>query len=463
MKPLRPLFPHQQEALDWTTTRDRIALFMEMRLGKSTVAIRWADARVSATKGLGRVLIVGPLSVLDGWIEELNDEGVPLRDIYWLRGKDVDLLGGVTYAPGWYLINYELVRTRPWVLTIADVVIADESTRIRNPSAKTTKAFVKTCTAKYRAILSGLPAPEGEVDYFSQFLFLDGEFLGFKNFWGFRHALYQKIGFDWIPRKGVRDRVKDYVHGRAFIKKRKEVKKEIRVMETRRVDLIPEQKALYRQIKRKFAAGELETKSAGARYSWMARVAGGFAPAPQGQRPTLIAEAKIHELFSLLETDLKGEQVLVWFHFNEELAAVYHALKEKGIAVGAILGATPVHHRHLRRKKFQAGKLQVLCMQEATGLYGLNCSAASAAIYYSNSPSLEQRRQSEERIAHFLKNEPLLYIDLLTRDTIDEDVYTLLKDKDVTEKLFMSKLKYLIQQRLTGARDGEEENGDDHA
>ena len=40
---LRKLMPHQADALAYANQNSAIALFMEMRLGKTLVAIRWAQ------------------------------------------------------------------------------------------------------------------------------------------------------------------------------------------------------------------------------------------------------------------------------------------------------------------------------------------------------------------------------------------------------------------------------------
>src|SRR6185295_1715640 len=72
---MHALFPHQQQALDYARPLHQIALFMEMRLGKCAVVIRWAKHH-----GLQRGLLIAPLSTLAGkqnWQGELAREQVP--------------------------------------------------------------------------------------------------------------------------------------------------------------------------------------------------------------------------------------------------------------------------------------------------------------------------------------------------------------------------------------------------
>ena len=150
-----------------------------------------------------------------------------------------------------------------------------------------------------------MPAPEGPLDYVTQMLVLRESFLGFKSFWHFREKLFIQVGYDWVPKKGVRDRMKKEVQGTAFVLKRKHVKKEIKVYETRTVEMTSEQRKMYAEVKKKFKFGDLETKSAGTRQVWMQRLAGGFSP--DRENPTYVSDAKVREVSSLLAGELKGE------------------------------------------------------------------------------------------------------------------------------------------------------------
>ena len=67
----------------------------------------------------------------------------------------------------------------------------------------------------------------------------------------------------------------------------------------------------------------------------------------------------------------------------------------------------------------------VICAQAMLGKMGLPWHASSTAIYYSNHFSGEIRQQTEDRIIHPMKKEPVLIIDLLTKDSIDEDILDL--------------------------------------
>src|SRR3990167_9240941 len=206
---LREPRQHQVRALDYAQGKDQIALFMEMRLGKSMVAIRWAKAKA------GRHLVVAPLSVLPSWVEELELEGVKPEDVSilhgWRPGKEIEL------KASWYLVNYESLRARPEILRLGfTTAIFDESTKIRNPQAQISKILMNhTALPTRRALLSGLPAPESPLDYFSQFKILKGDFMGFHSYWDFRGRLFHAPSwrpYDFLPRPGVLTKIKEAVH-----------------------------------------------------------------------------------------------------------------------------------------------------------------------------------------------------------------------------------------------------------
>lgn len=435
---MRELFPHQADALRYAQDKRRIALFMEMRLGKSLVTIRWAQHH-----NLRRVLILAPMTVCISWEHELQAEGE--ADIWWLAGLPrprKQRMAAMT-GPGrtWYLLNYEGLRAAPELLGLSwDAIVCDESTAIRNPQAQITKLLIKRAAAPYRAILSGLPAPESPWDYFTQMEFLHGSFMGFGNFWAFRNVKFRQVGYDWEPKPGVVDEIKRTVHERSFVLTRKQAKMGNRkIYERRVVAQTPEQARYFKQIRKEFKFDDLVTKFATTQHLWLQRLAGGFSP--DKEKPRLIADGKLKELKSLVTGELRQEPIIVWFRFNEELTAAYNLLADvRGLSVDYLTGEITPDERKARLRDFQKERTRVFLIQARIGQYSLNLSRASTAIYYSNYYDMEVRAQSEDRIEHPSKSEPLLIMDLVTGSSIDEDVVDLLQEKKVEARAFMRTL-----------------------
>lgn len=431
----RSLYPHQEAMLRWAQDRDEVALFVQMRLGKTPVAIRWAREDRA-------VLVVAPLSTLSryGWVRELAIEHVRhVHPLYELaNAKRRDYMARLGASPrGWFLINYEGLRVAPWLLELPwTTIILDESTKIRTPQAQITKLLTTSCGhIGRRAILTGLPNPESPIDYFCQFQFLHGSFLGARNFYQFRHTHYQQVGYDWCPKRQAVARIKGEVHRRAFVLTRADVGlHNHKERQTRVVPMSPRVRRAQKQILQDFAYGDLETKWSPVQQTWLARLAGGFSP--EGE---LLDDAKLRELTDIITGELRDEPIVVWFHFNTELHEAVRRLA-KYTSVAVVYGETSKPERSRIQEEFLAGRIRVVCLQVKCGQYGMNLSKASTAIYYSNVWDYEIRAQSEDRIEHMTKREPLLLIDLMTKGSADEGVLQALGHKAVSARTFSMRL-----------------------
>lgn len=468
--PGRPFLPHQKKAWTYAEPRTRVALFMEMRLGKTMVAIRWAKHHVLRRNPNARILVLAGTSALEpGWLNELKAERIPADRVHplWRMGRTADR---TAYAeqrqPGWYLNNYEaMVRMGVRFAALDwDAIVCDESTAFRNPKAKITKLLTKFYTyIEYRAILTGLPNPESELDMIEQMRFLIGHFLGFQNFWAARNALFKQIGYDWSPKTGVRERMKQFTHSNAFFLSAEQAGMgNKQIFEPRLLEPTPEQVRATKMLRKEFKYENMETKWATVREVWMARVAGGWSP--DRDNPIPLSDAKIKELWALMTGDLKGQQLVVWFRFIQELEATNEFLRRKGVDTGVIMGSVPVAERGHIATSFQRGKTQVILHQIQTGKGGMGSdfSAANTAVYYSMAYDYEYWAQSLKRIDHptkRTKGKGLLYIPLLTKRTVDEDAYEALRAKGVTAKSFRRELWSRIIAREAGVEAGSPEHG----
>jgi len=444
---------------DW----DRLPVFWRMRLGKTLFTIRWLERK----KRVARVLIAAPLSILEAWQEELEEEGYGVvLALGSAKQKETALLEGWALGFKYFLTNKEglTVRRRrgelrkramgsgvtefPW-----DAVILDESPWIKNPGAAVTKVVCKSFEAvPVKAILTGLPCPESPLDYFEQYRFLHGQFLGCSTFWKFREKYFKRAGFDWYPRPGTLSAIKQEVIKTSTRVTLKSIGVKIeRVYEKRKVQLPPSLQKVYAEAERSFVLGAKSTKWTVVKRSWLQQIAGGG----YGLAPEFHSDHKLRELVNLLQGELKEEQVVVFFRFNSELRAAARALSAKKISNLSITGAVSREERIRLRKKFQAGDTRIALLQPRCVRYGLKFSAADTAIYYSNWEEYELRGQSQERILEIGKSSCLLYLDVITENTIDEDIYDALRSKGAGSKAFEARLtKGMLQRACNKEVDG---------
>lgn len=446
----RPLWRHQLAAGLWLKDKKTSALFMEMRLGKSLVAIQWC------LRQLGPHLIVCPKSVIPTWINELQKEGIE-NIIDLSSGDDNQKIyhGGLYF----FVVNYEklIVRgtkqTKPSYLCSIPwgTVVLDESSKIRNPKTKITKVCIKHFRhVDHRLILCGLPNPESELDYITQFLFLHDRIHGANSYWGYRTTHYQPPTFsnyDWTPKLGTRKKLKQFVKDNSFTLTRKEAGLGNKMISTIRVCILPiKARKVYDTIEKEWGYKDLQTKFVIVMKGVLAQIAGGRPKDTKLQDAR--HDAKLDELKYLLLTELKDQKVIVWFRFNTELKAAKQRLKKCHIKVAIIIGKTPNSVREIRRRKLHGGKLRVLLLQIKCAKYGLDLSCCDTQIVYSPTYSYDDHRQSLDRIAHPTKKVPLLTINLVCKDTVDEDVLTALDTKGIISNKFNKSLVKAYNKRL---------------
>ena len=432
---MKILMSHQIRALEYAKPRARIALFLEMRLGKTLIAIHWVKHNKSS---ISNILVLAPKSVLPTWKAQLEEENQKVQIPFGTlkeRFEQVDKFG-----KGWTLLNYEAITLYPDFLSFPwDCLICDESTVLRNPSSQITKILTKhTDDIKYKAILSGLPAPESPSDYFSQMKFLFGGFMHQQTFWHWRNRYCFQIGYGWEVKKSFIPMIKEAVHQDSFVLTRKDAgigsKK---IYEHRYVDCNSTQKSLMKEIDKKlkysYQKEEEFTKYATTKYLWLARVAGGFTP----KELEVVSANKLDEIIFLLKNDLKGEQIIIWFRFNNELDFVRNELINRKFRVGKF---TADEKTGINKDTTLSKDIDVMCAQARSGKMGLPWHDSSAMIFYSNWYDFEVRAQCEDRGIHPMKKEPYLIIDLITENSIDEETVDILKGKKISSSYFMKNL-----------------------
>ena len=167
---------------------------MEMGTGKSKVLIDNTAMLFDAGKLQGLV-IIAPKGVYRNWsAKEIPihlPEHIPSRIGVWSSrltkevNDDLNILvmniDAVITKKGKLLLD-KFLNTRICLLAV------DESTIIKSPSAKRTKAMIHFSRfAKYRRILTGSPVTKSPLDIFSQCDFLNPHLLGFSSYYSFRN------------------------------------------------------------------------------------------------------------------------------------------------------------------------------------------------------------------------------------------------------------------------------------
>lgn len=446
---------HQQAALDASQGREAFAFLMAMRTGKTKVTLD-DFGRLEDSGKVDDLLIIAPAAVYETWRADMMKHlSLPLmkriRVALWsARGGPIPEEFFLYPGPRALLVNVEALssvqRARELCARFLgerrSYCVVDESTSVKNPSAQRTK-FVMTILAplaQYRRILSGLPSPQSPLDLYAQFAFLDRNILNFKSFSGFRarYAILRKMQAGGrhfqivVGYKNLED-LAEKIKPHSFRVLLEDCYDLPPKMYSRRVvELTEEQRRVYKELKTRATAelgGAFVTATeVVTQILRLHQVLCGHAGDELGQVHA-IPENRTKVLLQLLE-EYDGKAV-IWCSYDYNIRAVSQALADAyGDASVAKFWGGNRAEREGEEQRFKADPAcRWMVATAAAGGRGREWSKADLVIYYSNSPNLEHRSQSEERAQAVGKTRSVAYVDLVAPGTVDEKILKILKDK----------------------------------
>lgn len=423
----------------------------EMGCGKTLTAIATMGAayQMGAIK---KVLIVAPTSVCSVWPKEFDEYadfkynvavllGEKQKRLATLRSLDAFPFKALRVA----VINYESTwreglyeALQEWA---PDMVIADESQRIKEPSAKQSKALHRLGDiAKYKLILSGTPIQNNAIDLFSQYRFLDPTVFG-TNFYAFRSRYAIMGGFDRRQIVGYKDLDKliQKEHSIAYrVTKDEALDLPEQTFLNRYIPLEGAAKNLYDRIKRDSFAelengGQITAPTVLTKLLRLQQFTGGFIQADEGTRPELVFKGKIDALGDILDDYVidAGKKLVIFCRFRPEIDLIGEALKKRRIKYAAIFGDIKIEDRGPIVADFQNNpETKVFLAQIDTAGLGITLTAADTCVYYSVNFNYAAYSQSLARIHRIGQRNACTYIHLVVEKSIDETVLKALARKE---------------------------------
>ena len=285
------------------------------------------------------------------------------------------------------------------------------------------------------------------LDYFQQLKFLYGEVIGTDNYWKFKSHYFRHDPFNqgkYKPLPGFEEAFSKWIADKAYVLKRDQVgigsKK---VYEDRYVEMDKVARIEYDIFERNWFTKDFQTKWILVAYNFMRQMTGGF---PKGKK--FESHHKIREVQNILENELdKDDKVVIWCYHTSEIEQLERTLGVRW-SVTTYYGKIPLYLREIRKKAFQDGKIKVFIAQIKTGQMGIDLSVADTAINYSQSYSVIENLQIEDRLIHPDKKRILLYINLITKDAIDEDIQFTVKNKIKDGESFLQSIYQRVRERV---------------
>ena len=327
----------------------------------------------------------------------------------------------------------------------------DESTTIKSPSAARTKNTLRLAKyAVHRRILTGSPVTRSPLDLYTQCEFLDPALLGFSSYYSFRARYAEMVDrsaggrtFKQVIGYKNLDELNELLQPFSYrILKKDCLDLPDKVYTTRKIEMTPEQKKAYDEIKR-YAMTELSNSeqvsvtSVITQLLRLHQISCGFTRTDTKQDVEL-KSARLEELMSILE-ETEGK-VIIWANYRYDIQRILRAIQDQygKASVGAYYGDTTDDERRNTVQLFQdkSSELKYIVGNTQTGGYGINLTAANTVVYYSNNFDLEKRLQSEDRAHRIGQNNKVTYIDIICKNTVDEKIVNSLKAKqDIASKV----------------------------
>lgn len=433
-------YGHQRAGLEFIAHLGGGALLWEMGTGKTKTAIDYCEWLIQhdqrATFGRPtsvRVLVICPNTVKRSWADEIRKHAG--HDRYAIDKP----IGEMIYT----IVNCEKLSLKSTLTPIAerewDVVIVDESTRFKNPTANRTKALHKL-KAHHRLILTGTPITGKPEDAWAQFQFVAPGLLG--SWWSFRDR-YLALDYFKHPvgiKPGMAGELKQLIASRSYrVLKQDVLDLPPKVYADRIVEMTGVQKKAYEQMKNDLRV-QIEDMEGASAFNILTvllrltQITAGLVG--ENDRYTWLDKdnAKLAELDNLLNDELAGEQVVIFGNYQRELEALARRYTHTNDSRGdydwpIIYGPTPEKRRAEIIRDFQAGTRRLLFAQQRTGGIGITLTAAKTAIYYTRSWSLEEYLQSQDRLHRIGQTGTVSILHLIAKGSIDEEIAKALRGK----------------------------------
>lgn len=427
------LYRHQEIALSYMRSNNFFALFMEQGTGKTIPSLcRVLDLLKSGA--IETALVVAPKSALGAWE----------RDIELFDVLDREMLrDGIT------LINYDKVwrgdKKSPYYKKWGCIIL-DEAHAIKNRTSRRSKFLLRIATmSDYRYILTGTPISNGQLEnIWSLYCFLDpylNRGYPYSRIFGGSYKAFE----DRYCILNMYHKPSSYIH----VNELQEIINEYsyRVKKVECLDLpekLPDEiikvdqaeRTLYKKLATESAILEYEILAENplSRLVKLRQLCSGHIKLESGEILEVKCE-KLNILKELLEGYDDDKKIVVFAEFKYSIKKITELLKKMKIK-HVVLDGDQKDKKIWR--KFQSDKsIRVIVCQYQTASAGIDLFASDTIIYFEPTLRSNTLEQSRDRIHRTGQINKCSYIHLLTKGTVEVDIYRALAGySDFNEKLF---------------------------
>ena len=345
-----------------------------------------------------------------------------------------------------YVVNRENVvwlceELKDWPF---DMVVIDELSSFKNPSAKRFKALRKQIPFAKRVVgLTGTPAVNGYIDLWSEVYLLDrGERLG-RTIGMYRQSYFHPgrsnghVVYEWVMNRGAKEIIDDRLSDLCVSMKAVDfLEMPDRVETDVYVEMCAAEKKLYDQFGRDHVLPDMDIVGANAAVvqAKLLQMANGFIY-DEDKTAHHIHSHKLEAVDEIIEA-AGTRPGLLFYTFIEDKNRLAERFPEA---------------RELKTKAdvddWNAGKIPLLITHPASTGHGLNLQEGGNIVVWFGLPwSLELYQQANARLYRQGQKNTVYIYHILTKDTHDTDVLRALKSKNLTQEELLRALKAKMSQ-----------------
>jgi superfamily II DNA or RNA helicase len=427
------LRPYQREGVAWLWSRYLAGigalLADDMGLGK-THQIMGLLCLMRDRRPDANVLVVCPCGVLEHW-DTLLETYAPEIPVVVFHGPSRSL-DGLDRGGQLVLTTYDLLLRatddlcrRRW-----EIAVYDEAQRIKNPRTKAARAARKV-DASFRVALTGTPLENRLLELWSVVDLILPGYLGSER--DFRSS-YRN------PTHHQLHRLRQRLAALTLRRVKEQVLSDLpeKVEDLRYCRLVPEQREIYQSIHSQQAREILEMlRDSSQDVPYMHIFAMLTRLKQVCDHPSLVSSGpatadrsgKLEVFEQILDEALDGDhQVVVFSQYVKMIDLLSRYLDRRDIAHLVLTGATRDRSRIVRRFNSEQHERVLLASLLAGGV-GIDLTGASIVIHYDRWWNPAKENQATDRVHRFGQRRFVQVFKLITRDTIEERIDELIRNK----------------------------------
>jgi len=454
---MKPPFDHQLKAVEFFKKRGYIGgLYWEMGCGKCRAVIETFKCLRKEDHTV-KMVVVAPLSILEsGWGDDIKS----FSEFTYFNAHDS--MVPFNLKEDILLVNFESMAQKKNVHITkhirTNLLVVDESSKMKNHKTITTKTLLSwQSLPKYKIIMSGTPAPNNPIEYWGQIEFLH-EWTLHKSFFAFRNTYFHlqrgsqvmplqrgqlvskqfmrevlSQGWKYEITKDNLAKLMNQINPLVFwLKKDECLSLPDQVDEVRLVELGVKQRKIYNEMKNDLITEIKNTmitaQLALAKCMKLREITSGFAIDVDSNAVDIGECPKMQELLDVI-AESGDHQIIIWACFKWDIEQIFSVLEEKyGLGcVRTLYSATKDHMASIN--DFKGNRARFLVANQASAAHGLTFVNCSLQIFFSIDYSLERYEQAKARIHRAGQTKSCTYIHLIAKNTIDEQILKVLRDK----------------------------------